>query len=80
MIGSSDMMPQNLNERVEVLFSVPDLLISRAILENTFKIHLRDNVKARRLLSDGFYERVMPDEREERINSQAWLIKSRDMA
>ncbi len=53
---------------------MPDPHISRAILENTLKIHLRDNVKARRLLSDGFYERVMPDEDEERINSQAWLI------
>gem|GEM_PF-2251513 len=75
LIGSSAMMFRNLNEPVKVLFSVPDLLISPAILENMLKIHFRDNVKARRLLSDCLYERVLSDESEERINSQALLIK-----
>jgi len=77
LIGSSDMMFRNLNERVEVLFSVPDPLIKHAILENILRIHLRDNVKARRLLSDGTYIRVEPEEDEKRINSQSWLIENR---
>ena len=64
LIGSSDMMFRNLNERVEVLFSVPDPQIRKAILENMLKIHLKDNVKARRLLSDGTYQRVVPKEGE----------------
>jgi polyphosphate kinase len=41
------------------------------------KISLRDNVKARRLLADGTYERVKPIRGEEVIDSQAWLIKNR---
>jgi polyphosphate kinase len=41
------------------------------------KIHLKDNVKARRLLSDGTYERVKPDKGDEIINSQEWLIHNR---
>ena len=49
----------------------------RAILEDMLKIHLRDNVKARKLLPDGTYQRVIPKEGEEVINSQAWLIKNR---
>jgi polyphosphate kinase len=77
LIGSSDMMFRNLNERVEVLFSVPDPQIKHAILENILKIHLRDNVKARRLLSDGTYVRVKAEEDEKRINSQSWLIENR---
>ena len=77
LIGSSDMMFRNLNERVEVLFSVPDPLIKHAILEKILSIHLRDNVKARRLLSDGTYVRVNPQEDERRINSQSWLIENR---
>ena len=77
LIGSSDMMFRNLNERVEVLFSVPDPQIRIAILENMLKIHLHDNVKARRLLSDGTYQRVEPKEGERRINSQFWLIQHR---
>jgi polyphosphate kinase len=77
LIGSSDMMFRNLNERIEVLLSVPDPYLRQAILENMLKIHLRDNVKARRLLPDGTYERVVVKEGEEVINSQAWLIQNR---
>ena len=77
LIGSSDMMFRNLNERVEVLFSVPDPLIKHAILENILKIHLSDNVKARKLLSDGTYVRVKPEQGKGRVNSQSWLIENR---
>jgi polyphosphate kinase len=77
LIGSSDMMFRNLNERIEVLMSVPDPYLKKAILENMLKIHLLDNVKARRLLSDGTYERVTPKQGEKVINSQAWLIQNR---
>ena len=48
LIGSSDMMFRNLNERIEVLLSVPDPRMRRAILEDMLKIHLKDNVKARK--------------------------------
>jgi len=77
LIGSSDMMFRNLNERIEALLSVPDPYLRSAILENMLKIHLRDNVKARRLLPDGTYQRVTPKEGEKVINSQIWLIENR---
>jgi polyphosphate kinase len=77
LIGSSDLMYRNLNERIEVLFSVPDPKVRQAILEDMLKIHLKDNVKARRLLSDGTYKMVVPKEGEEVINSQLWLIQNR---
>jgi polyphosphate kinase len=77
LVGSSDMMFRNLNERIEVLLSVPDAKLRTAILEYMLKIHLKDNVKARKLLPDGTYERVIRSESEEIINSQAWLIQNR---
>ena len=77
LVGSSDMMFRNLNERIEVLMSVPDPKLRTMILEYMLKIHLKDNVKARRLLSDGTYERVKPDKGDEIINSQEWLIHNR---
>ena len=77
LIGSSDMMFRNLNERIEVLLPVPDSNIRCAVFENMLKISLCDNVKARRLLTDGTYQRVMPKQGEEVIDSQAWLIKNR---
>jgi polyphosphate kinase len=77
LIGSSDMMFRNLNERVEVLLSVPDPYLRQTILEYMLKTSLRDNVKARRLLPDGSYKRVKVKKDEEIINSQAWLIQNR---
>jgi len=77
LIGSSDMMFRNLNERIEVLLSVPDPNLRSAIMEDMLKIHLHDNVKARKLLTDGTYERVRPKEDEKAINSQVWLIDNR---
>lgn len=77
LIGSSDMMFRNLNERIEVLLSVPDPYLRQTILDYMLKTSLRDNVKARRLLPDGSYERVKVKKDEEIINSQAWLIQNR---
>jgi len=76
LLGSSDMMPRNLNKRVELLFSVPDSTIKSAILR-ILDIHLKDNAKARRLLPDGSYEKVKPQPGEEIVDSQLWLINNR---
>lgn len=76
LLGSSDMMPRNLEKRVEVLFSVPDPLIKSSILR-ILDIHLKDNVKARRLLPDGTYEKITPQPGEEIVDSQVWLINNR---
>jgi polyphosphate kinase len=70
------MMPRNLEKRVEVLFSVPDPSIRSSILR-ILEVHLKDNVKARLLLSDGTYRRVKPQPGEEVIDSQLWLINNR---
>jgi polyphosphate kinase len=76
LLGSSDMMPRNLEKRVEVLFSVPDHAIRSSILK-ILEIHLRDNVKARLLLPDGTYKRIRPQPGEEIIDSQLWLINNK---
>jgi polyphosphate kinase len=76
LLGSSDLMPRNLERRVELLFSVPDPAIKSSMLK-ILDIHLRDNVKARRLLADGSYEKVKPLPGEKIIDSQRWLIENR---
>jgi hypothetical protein len=40
---------------------------------------LKDNIKARRLLSDGKYERFVPSPGEKKLNSQEWLIENRGL-
>lgn len=56
-ISSADWMPRNLDRRVELLVPVEDQAAKQKLI-SILRVHLQDNVKARRLLSDGTYERV----------------------
>jgi polyphosphate kinase len=78
-LGSADLMPRNLDRRVEQLFPVEDPDLRESIYEHILCIHLQDNIKARRLLPDGNYERVQPREGEPEINSQLWMIEHRGL-
>jgi polyphosphate kinase len=77
LTGSADLMPRNLYRRVETLFPVEDPALKVALRDQILKIHLKDNEKARRMLPDGSYERVQPQDGESTINSQLWLVEHR---
>jgi polyphosphate kinase len=59
-LGSADWMPRNFIRRVEVMFPVVDPVLRDRVLDEILTVALADNVKARRLLSDGRYERLQP--------------------
>jgi polyphosphate kinase len=77
LLGSADLMPRNLYRRVETLFPVEDEAIKKTLRDDILNVHLRDNVKARKMLPDGSYEPVTPAGGEEALNSQEWMIKNR---
>ncbi len=77
LTGSADLMPRNLYKRVETLFPIEDPGLKTALRDQILRVHLQDNVKARRMLADGSYEWVVPGDGEPRINSQQWLIEHR---
>jgi polyphosphate kinase len=77
LLGSADLMPRNLYHRVETLFPIEDESIKNAIRDDILFIHLKDNVKARRMLPDGSYQPVSRAEDEEPLNSQEWMIENR---
>jgi len=77
LLGSSDLMPRNLDRRVELLFPVMDKKIKAALTKYILTTHLKDNVKSRRLGSDGSYMRASPASGEEILDSQKWLLKNR---
>jgi polyphosphate kinase len=68
--GSADWMPRNLNRRVEVIAPVEDARLQHHLKDVLLAAYLRDNVKARRLLPDGSYERIQPAPGEESFNCQ----------
>jgi polyphosphate kinase len=79
LLGSADLMPRNLDRRVEQLFPVEDPDLRESIYEHILRVHLKDNMQARRLLPDGTYERVRPEEGEPELDSQRWMIEHRGL-
>jgi polyphosphate kinase len=74
--GSADLMPRNLERRVEILFPIRDPKVKETMLD-ILQMHLRDTVKARRLLPDGSYERIAAAPGEKGLESQAWMLAHR---
>ena len=71
-IGSADLMSRNTMRRVEVATPILDPDIKKRILED-FAIMYTDNVKARKLLSDGTYEHVKQEGAP--LNSQEYFFE-----
>jgi polyphosphate kinase len=60
-IGSADLMERNLNRRVETLCPVRDERLQRYLRETVLDAYMRDNSRAWALLSNGEYERIVPE-------------------
>jgi polyphosphate kinase len=58
-IGSADWMDRNLSRRVEVVFPIEQPDLKRRLIDEVLAASLTDNTKARELLSDGSYRRVV---------------------
>jgi len=69
-MGSSDWMPRNLDRRVEVVAPVENANLKNYLKNEYLGAYLRDNVKARELMADGFYRRVTPEANELEFNCQ----------
>lgn len=68
-LGSADLMPRNLDRRIETLFPIEDFVLKQQLVE-ILEISAADNSNARRLRSDGSYIRVTPGKNESLRNSQ----------
>jgi polyphosphate kinase len=76
-MGSADLMPRNLNDRVEVLFAVEDQNLVRFLREEILETYLHDNRKARLMLPDGSYKLIKPkDDEPEFLAQEVFLAKT----
>ena len=73
-ISSADWMPRNLDRRVELMVPIAEPRL-KDCLKNILNIYWQDNVKSRRLLADGSYERLQPIEGEPEFNAQNYFLK-----
>jgi polyphosphate kinase len=76
-MGSADLMPRNINRRVETLFPVLKRTLVRSIKDVILKTYRDDCVKARVMKSDGTYERAPRPDKAKAVDAQTLLLKSR---
>jgi polyphosphate kinase len=79
-IGSADMMPRNIDRRVEVLFPIESDELRRDIVDNIVQAYLRDTTKGYWLQPDGRYisSESETDEPIELFSSQTWFLNGRE--
>ncbi len=73
-LSSADLMPRNLYRRVEIAFPIEDANLKAFIINKILAVYLKDNIKARCLLSDGTYEFLKSDGKDKKVCAQEWLM------
>jgi polyphosphate kinase len=74
-LGSADLMPRNLDRRVEVVFPVQDPKLIRRLRDKVLATYLDDTVKARHMHPNGTYVRSPKRAAEDALNSQQLFIE-----
>ena len=73
-LGSADLMPRNMDRRVEILFPIEIATLRTFIVEPLLRPYLKDNMHTRQLQADGTYTRVKPSGDEAPFRAQDWFL------
>ena len=75
LLGSSDLMPRNLDHRLEVVVPVDDIR-ARQRINAMFDALLSDNTNSWELHGDGSWKRMKPKKGDRRVSAQGLLMRN----